>query len=113
MQLVQESPGCLEFGRFRVLLRQRQLLAGGAPVELGSRAFDVLMVLLEARGSLVTKDELLDRVWPGVVVEENNLQVQVSTLRKILGNRAIVTLPGRGYRFTVPLADDVETWTCR
>jgi len=102
MQLVQESPGCLEFGRFRVLLRQRQLLAGGAPVELGSRAFDVLMVLLEARGSLVTKDELLDRVWPGIVVEENNIQVQISTLRKALGEdrNVILTVPLRGYRFT-------------
>ena len=102
MQLVQESPGCLEFGRFRVLLRQRQLLAGGVPVELGSRAFDVLMVLLEARGSLVTKDELLDRVWAGIVVEENNIQVQISTLRKALGKdrNMILTAPLRGYRFT-------------
>ena len=102
MQSVQESAGCLEFGRFRVLLRQRQLVAAGAPVELGSRAFDVLMVLLEARGSLVTKDELLDRVWPGIVVEENNIQVQISTLRKALGEdrNAILTVPLRGYRFT-------------
>ena len=102
MQLAQESAGCLEFGRFRVLLRRRQLLAGGAPIELGSRAFDVLMVLLEARGSLVTKDQLLDRVWPGIVVEENNIQVQISTLRKALGEdrNVILTVPLRGYRFT-------------
>jgi predicted ATPase/DNA-binding winged helix-turn-helix (wHTH) protein len=102
MQVAQQSPGCLEFGRFRVLLRRRQLLAGGAPIELGSRAFDVLMVLLEARGSLVTKDQLLDRVWPGIVVEENNIQVQISTLRKALGEdrNVILTVPLRGYRFT-------------
>ena len=101
MQAVQEDSACLEFGRFRVLPRRRQLLAGDAPVELGSRAFDVLMVLLEARGSLVTKDELLDRVWPGTVVEENNIQVQISTLRKALGEdrNFIVTVPLRGYRF--------------
>jgi predicted ATPase/DNA-binding winged helix-turn-helix (wHTH) protein len=102
MQAVQEGSACFEFGRFRVRPRQRQLLADGAPVELGSRAFDVLLVLLEARGSLVTKDELLDRVWPGTVVEENNIQVQISTLRKALGEdrNLIVTVPLRGYRFT-------------
>jgi predicted ATPase/DNA-binding winged helix-turn-helix (wHTH) protein len=92
----------LEFGRFRVLPRRRQLLADGVPVELGSRAFDVLMVLVEARGLLVTKDELMSRVWPGTVVEENNLQVQISTLRKTLGEDRgfILTVSGRGYRFT-------------
>ncbi len=102
MQAVQEVAGCFEFGRFRVLPRRRQLLAGGAPVELGARAFDVLMALLEGRGSLVTKDELLDRVWPGIVVEENNIQVQISTLRKALGEdrNLILTVPLRGYRFT-------------
>jgi DNA-binding winged helix-turn-helix (wHTH) protein len=91
-----------EFGRFRVLPRERQLLAGGIAVELGSRAFDVLMVLLEAEGGLVTKDQLLDRVWPGTVVEENNIQVQISALRKALGEdrNLILTVPLRGYRFT-------------
>ena len=58
----------LEFGRFRLLLRQRQLLADGMPVELGTRAFDLLLVLLETDGLLVTKDELMSRVWPGIVV---------------------------------------------
>ena len=57
----------LEFGRFRVLLRQRQLVTDGVPIELGSRAFDLLLVLLEANGSLVTKEELLSRVWPGIL----------------------------------------------
>jgi DNA-binding response OmpR family regulator len=75
----------LEFGRLRVLLRERQLLADGAPVELGTRAFDLLLVLLEADGSLVTKEELLRQVWPGIVVSEENLKVQVSALRKALG----------------------------
>ena len=75
----------LEFGRFRVRLRKRQLVADGAPVELGTRALDLLLVLLEAGGSLVTKDELLSRVWPGIVVAEENLKVQISALRKALG----------------------------
>src|SRR5438132_3720117 len=74
-----------EFGRFRLLLRQRQLVADGVPIELGARAFDLLLVLLEADGSLVTKDVLLSRVWPGIVVSEENLKVQVFALRKALG----------------------------
>jgi DNA-binding winged helix-turn-helix (wHTH) protein len=91
----------LEFGRFRVLLRQRQLVANGVPVELGTRAFDLLLVLVEADGSLVTKDELFSRVWPGIVVAEENLKVQISTLRKALGEDRdfIRTEFGRGYRF--------------
>jgi DNA-binding winged helix-turn-helix (wHTH) protein len=92
----------LAFGRFRVLLRQRQLVADGVAIELGTRAFGVLLVLLEADGSLVTKDELLSRVWPGIVVAEENLKVQISALRKALGEDRdfIRTEFGRGYRFT-------------
>jgi len=91
----------LEFGRFRVLLRQRQLLVDGVPIELGTRAFDLLLVLVEADGSLVTKDELFSRVWPGIVVAEENLKVQISALRKALGEDRdfIRTEFGRGYRF--------------
>ena len=92
----------LEFGRFRVLLRQRRLLAGGEPVELGGRAFDILMVLVEADGALVTKTELLQLVWPDVVVCPDNLRVQIFALRKALGeDRDLVqSEQGRGYRFT-------------
>jgi len=92
----------LEFGRFRVLLRQRRLLAGGVPVELGARAFDILMMLIEADGALVTKDELQRRVWPGVVVVPDNLKFQVFALRKALGEdrELVLTEHGRGYRFT-------------
>lgn len=75
---------------------------------LGARAFDVLVVLVERRERLVTKDELLETAWPGLVVEENNLQVQVSALRKILGPHAIATIPGRGYRFTARLEGDAS-----
>ena len=63
----------------------------------------MLLALVERAGQLVTKDELLAQVWPGVVVEENNVQVQVSALRKILGAGAIATTAGRGYRFTLEL----------
>jgi DNA-binding winged helix-turn-helix (wHTH) protein len=92
----------LEFDHFRVLLRQRRLLAGGEPVELGARAFDILMVLVEADGALVTRDELLRLVWPDVVVCPENLKVQIFALRKALGeDRELVqTEHGRGYRFT-------------
>jgi phospholipid transport system substrate-binding protein len=84
------------------LLRQRQLMADGVPVKLGTRAFDALLVLLEADGLLVTKEELLARVWPGIHVSDANLKVQIFALRKALGeNRdCIHTEMGRGYRFT-------------
>ena len=85
------------FGRFELQPAQRRLLTNGAPVALGSRAFDVLVVLVERAGELVAKDDLLTLVWPGLVVEENNLQVHVSALRKILGHYTIATIPGRVY----------------
>jgi DNA-binding winged helix-turn-helix (wHTH) protein len=109
------AEAALEFGRFRVLLRQRQLLADGLPVELGTRAFDLLVVLLEAEGSLVSKEELLSRAWPGIVVSEENLKVQISTLRKALGaDRDVIhTEFGRGYRFTAPLRSNVELEECQ
>ena len=96
-----EADAALEFGRFRVLLRRRQLLADGVPIELGTRAFDLLRVLLEADGALVTKEQLFDRVWPGIVVSEENLKVQIFALRKALGaDRDLIrTEFGRGYRF--------------
>jgi len=102
----------LEFGRFRVLLRRRKLLADGVPIELGTRALDLLLVLLEADGSLVSKDELLSRVWPGIVVAEENLKVQISALRKALGEDRdfIRTEFGRGYRFTEAVRSAV-TWS--
>ena len=78
-------------------------MSEGRLVPLGARAFDVLEALIEHRDRVVPKDELLDLAWPGVVVEENNLQVQISTLRKVLGPQSIATIPGRGYRFSVAL----------
>lgn len=94
------------FGRFELQPVRRQLLQDGRPVVLGARAFDLLLALIERRGRLVSKSELLDLVWPGLVVEEANLPVQVSCLRKLVGPQTIATVPGLGYRFAVPLDDD-------
>lgn len=93
----------LRFGpsqRFELQPAERRLLVDGQPAALGRRALDLLIVLAERPDHLLTKNELLDRVWPGLVVEEANLQMQISNLRKLLGGEVIATVPGRGYRFT-------------
>ncbi|HEU0204751.1 MAG TPA: winged helix-turn-helix domain-containing protein [Burkholderiaceae bacterium] len=97
------AAACHRFGRVEVLPVERQVLIEGEPATLGARAFDVLLALIERRERVVTKNELLDLVWPGLVVEENNLQVQISALRKLVGPSAIATIPGRGYRFAATL----------
>jgi DNA-binding winged helix-turn-helix (wHTH) protein len=101
----------VEFGCFRVLLRRRQLLAAGVPVELGTRAFDLLLALLEAEGALVTKNELMSRVWPGIVVSEDNLKVQICALRKAFGGDSVIirTEFGRGYRLTAAIRRTVAS----
>jgi predicted ATPase/DNA-binding winged helix-turn-helix (wHTH) protein len=93
----------IRFGNVEVRPTERQLLLAGQPASLGARAFDLLLALIEHHDRVVTKSELFDRVWPGLVVEENNLQVQISALRKLLGPQTIATIPGRGYRFSAPL----------
>ncbi len=95
--------------RFELQVRERRLLVDGQPAQLGSRALDVLIALAHRAGELVSKNELIDLAWPGVVVEENNLQVQVSALRKVLGGDIISTIPGRGYRFTAHVHDVPRT----
>ena len=102
MNLVLTSADSIAFGRFRLLPRRRELLADGEPVKLGGRAFDVLMALIEAHGAVVSKDELIARVWPGRVVVETNLQTQISALRAAFGaeRELIRTVSGRGYQFT-------------
>lgn len=95
------------FGRFELLPAKRRLLADGVPVSLGARAFDLLLVLVAERDRVVAHAELLARVWPGLVVEENNLRQHVSALRKLLGAEAVATVPGRGYRFTLLLDEPV------
>jgi len=89
----------MRFGRFELRPAQRLLLRDGAPCRIGGRAFDVLLVLLRHRHRTVTHQELLEAVWPNLAVEPNNLQVQVCTLRKLLGQQAILTVARRGYRY--------------
>src|SRR6266852_5353544 len=103
----------ISFGSFRLLPSQRLLLEGDQPVRLGSRALDILAVLAENAGRVVPKEELIARVWPKVFVEESNLKIQVSALRRALGdgqggNRYIVTVPGHGYEFIVPVGLTAE-----
>src|SRR6185369_6932612 len=93
----------LRFGRFELQAHERRLLIDGKPATLGARAFDLLLALVERPGRLVGKHALMDIVWPGLVVQENNLAAQVSALRKTLGNDVIATVPGRGYRFTAQI----------
>ena len=91
------------FGRWRLSPGRRRLFADGTPVALGGRAFDLLLTLIEAKGEIVSKEQLMRRVWPGTIVEDNSLQVQISALRKALGHDAallITTVPRRGYCFT-------------
>ena len=95
------------FDGYELDTTERLLYRDGQPVNLGSRAIALLTALVARPGRLLTKAELLDRVWPGLVVEENNLQVQVSALRKVLGAHMIVTVPGRGYRFVQALQAEV------
>jgi predicted ATPase/DNA-binding winged helix-turn-helix (wHTH) protein len=113
------------FGSFEVRPSQRAVLREGQAVPVGARALDLLIVLIECRGRLVTKSDLLDTVWAGLVVEEANVQVQVSGLRRLLGPGVIATVPGRGYRFCATLECDTapadeagstpgrEAWTRR
>ena len=96
----------IRFGRTEVLPTQRCLLVDGRRVAVGSRAFDLMLALIEHRERVVTKGELLDLVWPGRVVEEANVQVQVSALRKILGAEFVATIPGVGYRLAVSLIEE-------
>jgi len=94
----------IRFGSFCLIPAERTLLCGGVLVELRSRAFDLLLALVRRNGGLATKDELMAEVWPHAVVEENNLQAQVSALRKALvrdagGSGYLLTVAGHGYRF--------------
>ena len=103
-----DASSALKFGRFELQARRGRLLQDGKPVTLGARAFDLLLALAERRDRVVTKAELLDLVWPGLVVEENNLAVQIGTLRRLLGSEVIATVSGRGYRFNATVVGDNE-----
>src|SRR6185437_16980419 len=101
------APAVFMFGAFRLVVRRRELLLHGIPVTVGQRAIEVLLTLVSRAGQLVTKDEIMAQVWAGTIVEENNLQVHISALRKILGSAGdaksfLLTVAGRGYRFVAP-----------
>ena len=103
------TPTELSFGPFRLLPTQFLLLEGDEPVSLGSRALGILIALLERPGELLSKQELMGRVWPNVFVEPANLTVHMSALRRTLrdgrdGNRFIINIPGRGYSFVASVA---------
>jgi DNA-binding winged helix-turn-helix (wHTH) protein len=98
----------ISFGSFRLLPAQRLLLDGNKPVQLGGRAFDILIALVERPSELVSKEELTARVWPKIFVDPANLAVHISALRRALrdgrdGNRFFVNVPGRGYVFVAPI----------
>src|SRR6266403_920218 len=96
------------FGPFRLLAAERLLLEGDQPVRLGSRAFDILATLLERPGEVIGKDDLISLTWPKTFVDDANLKIQISALRRALGDgqggrRYIATIPGRGYNFVAPV----------
>jgi predicted ATPase/DNA-binding winged helix-turn-helix (wHTH) protein len=95
----------IRVGTFDLYPSERTLSAAGRPLELGARAFDLLLVLVEHHGRLVTKATLLDRVWPRLVVDENNLPAQIASLRRVLGAGAIRTVPGFGYRLELSVSN--------
>ena len=100
------AESAISFGPYRLLPTQRLLMEGDKPVRLGSRALDILTALVEHRGEVVSRDELMARVWPNTHVEEGNLKFQIGALRRTLGggNRYLVNIPGRGYSFVAPVA---------
>ena len=101
MDSVSEAPVSFEFGRFQILPQRREVLADGRPMELDGRAFDALVALVEANGALVSKGELMSRVWPGRIIEESNLHAQIKELRKAFADPYLIrTIVGRGYQFT-------------
>jgi DNA-binding winged helix-turn-helix (wHTH) protein len=99
----------LSFGPFSLFPAQQLLLEGDMPVRLGSRAFDILTALLENAGELVSKNDLIARVWATTFIDENTLRVHIAGLRKALGDgqpgrRYLANVPGRGYRFVAPVS---------
>ncbi len=100
----------IRFRRFVLRPGDRMLLRDGRPVELGSRAYEILYILACSRGSIVSKEDMISRVWPTTIVEEGNLRLQVAGLRKALGDDRdmIKTVPGRGYLFVAeqPVEDE-------
>src|SRR3984957_8694116 len=102
------TDGVASFGPFRLFAAERQLKKGDEPLQLGARALDTLVALVERAGEVVTQRELISRIWPDATVEDANLRVHIATVRKVLAEgddstRYIVTIPGRGYCFVAPV----------
>src|SRR5213592_4566627 len=98
-----------EFGPFRIDTRNRQLLRENEVVPLKAKAVDTLLLLIESRGDVVEKDDLMQRLWPDSFVEEANLTQNIYTLRKALGGDYIQTIPRRGYRFVAEVREPDDT----
>src|ERR1700692_3421172 len=96
----QDHPAVYQAGECEIDLARRELRTRGVPVPIGGRAFEIIEVLVQSAGELVTKSDLMDRVWPGAIIEENALQVHISAIRKALGRdrEMLKTASGRGYR---------------
>ena len=108
-----QAENLISFEEFELDVARRQLRRGGAPVPIKAKAFDLLAFLVENNGRVVSKDELLEKVWAGQFVEEANLSVQISTLRKIFGEtinepRFLLTIPGVGYKFVADLREEPD-----
>src|SRR3954468_20280627 len=104
-----EAKDRFSFGPFDLSISERLLTRNGAPVDLGARAFDILFALISTPKEVVSKKELMSRVWPDVTVEEGSLRFHMTSLRKALGDgkngaRYITTLAGRGYCFVAPIS---------
>jgi DNA-binding winged helix-turn-helix (wHTH) protein len=105
-----ETKVLYEFGRFRCDPREHLLLCEGNPVSLSPKSFEILLALIQGNGRLLTKDELMQQVWPDSFVEEGNLTVNISALRRVLGalpegQQYIETVPRKGYRFVAPVTE--------
>src|SRR3984893_10978612 len=99
----------ISFGRFRLCPAHRNLERAGSPIHLGARALDILIVLVECSGEVVSKKKLMARVWPDVTVDEGNLRFHIAALRRALedgqsGSRYVTTITGRGYCFVAPIS---------
>jgi predicted ATPase/DNA-binding winged helix-turn-helix (wHTH) protein len=105
------SPSDYSFGEFRLIPSRQLLLESEKPLHLGSRALEILTALVERAGEVVTKEEIIARVWPNTFIEEGNLRVHIAAIRKILGdgrggNRYLANVPGRGYSFVAPVTPE-------
>jgi Tol biopolymer transport system component/DNA-binding winged helix-turn-helix (wHTH) protein len=105
MAVSKQKQSFYEFGAFRIDAANRLLLKDGEPVALQPKMFDTLLVLVENRGQVIEKDELMSRIWPDTIVEESNLTQNIYILRKVLGTRVIETMPKRGYRFSADVRE--------